>query len=138
MGVQWEIVMEANSERFSRTACRLISRLAKEVVCEAYSIPHADLLAKDRGGSQISLARQIAMYLSHIVGQLTLVEIAMQFDRQRSTISHACINVEDRRDSPVFDMQLEFMEKQMRERMRIAEQRGFFRDTPTMLEKKSV
>lgn len=130
--------MVVSSERFSRTACRLIARLAKEVVCEAYSIPHTDLLAKDRGGAQISLARQIAMYLSHIVGQLTLIEIATHFERQRSTVSHACINIEDRRDSPVFDMQMEFMEKKLRERMRIAEQRGFFRDVPMELEKKSI
>ena len=124
--------MHKSSNRFSRTACRLIARMSKEVVCEAYRIPHAALLSKDRGGVHLALARQITMYLSHVVGQLTLNEIAEHFGRDRSTVSHACINIEDRRDSPIFDLQLEHMEMLLRARIRSAEKGGAFRANPDL------
>ncbi len=102
----------------------LVARMAKEIACEAYGISLGDLNARDRGHSNIALARQCAMYLAHIVGQLTLGEVSETFDRDRSTVGHACNNVEDRRDSPMFDMQLDYMEKQLRKRIRKAEREG--------------
>ena len=66
------------------------------------------------------------MYLAHVVGQLTLNEVSEHFRRDRSTVSHACINVEDSRDSPVFEMQLDYMEHRLRERIRNAEATGLF------------
>lgn len=119
--------MAKKSDRFSDLSCKLIARMSKEIVCEAYNIPHADLLAPARGGGHLALARQTAMYLAHVVGQLSLNEIAAIFRRDRSTVSHACINMEDRRDSPVFDLQLEYMEKRLRDRIRRAEADGLFK-----------
>ena len=49
------------------------------------------------------------------------------FRRDRTTVSHACVNIEDRRDSPLFDLQLDYMEKRLRERIRGAEEVGPFR-----------
>lgn len=95
---------------------KVIARIAKEIVCEAYSIPHEDLHADKRGG-RLAIARQTAMYLAHVVGQLTLYEVAHMLGRDRTTVSHACINIEDRRDSPIFDLQMEYMEKRMRARL---------------------
>ncbi len=118
--------MGNKSDRFSGAACRLIARMAKEIVCEAYSIPHAELMAPDRRGAALAKARQTAMYLAHVVGQLTLYEVSEHFGRDRSTVSHACINVEDSRDSPVVEMQLEYMERRLRERIRNAEAAGLF------------
>ncbi len=102
---------------FSDRTCRVIARLAKEVVCEANGLPHAALLDEPRGDTHLALARQSAMYLAHVVGQLTLNEVATYFKKSRTTVSHSCTNIEDRRDSPIFDMQLEYMEKQLRERI---------------------
>ena len=102
---------------FSDKAGLIIARLAKEVVCEANGISHAALLDEPRGAAHMSLCRQIAMYLAHVVGQLTLNEVAYYFKKSRTTVSHACTNVEDRRDSPLFDVQLEFMEKRLRQRI---------------------
>lgn len=96
---------------------RIVARLAKEVICEAYGISHAALLDAPRGDVHTNLSRQIAMYLAHVVGQLTLNEVARCFNRTRTTVSQGCTNVEDRRDSPIFDLQLEFMEKKLRQRL---------------------
>ena len=109
--------MPVTTDAFSEKACRVVARLAKEVVCEAHGLPHAALLDEPRGASHLALARQSAMYLAHVVGQLTLSEVAMHFKKSRTTVSHACINVEDRRDSPIFDLQIEFMEKRLRQRI---------------------
>lgn len=109
-------------------AAKLIARMSKEIVCEAFGLPHAALLTPDRGGAALARARQIAMYLSHVIGQLTLNEVADNFLRDRSTVSHACINVEDSRDSPVLDLQIEYMERLLRERIQNAKRDGVFKD----------
>ncbi len=109
--------MPFNEDAFSGQTCRVIARLAKEVVCEANALPHAALLDEPRGDTHLALSRQIAMYLAHVVGQLTLNEVGTYFKKNRATVSHSCTNVEDRRDSPIFDLQLEFMEKQLRDRI---------------------
>ena len=50
--------------------------------------------------------RQLAMYLAHVVYGCPLQDIADIFGRNRSTVSHACALVEDRRDDPVFDAEV--------------------------------
>jgi hypothetical protein len=47
--------------------------------------------------------RQIAMYLSHVVLQISLTDIGIVFGRDRTTVGHACHVVEDRRDDTDFD-----------------------------------
>ncbi len=108
--------MAQTRDVFSDYARKIVARIAKEIVCEGYGIQHADLHSDSRE-AHLVFARQTAIYLAHIVGQLTLNEVAAIFRRGRSTISHACINIEDRRDSPVFDLQLDYMEKRMRKRL---------------------
>lgn len=109
--------MPFEKDAFSKHAQETIARLAVEVVCEAFGLASVDLRGRDRGDNRLCLARQTAMYLAHVVGQLTLSEVAENFGRARTTASHACMNIEDRRDSPVFDAQLEYMEKRLGERI---------------------
>ncbi len=128
--------MPKKSDRVSNTACKLTARMAKEIVCEAYGLPHASLMTPERRGAELARARQVAMYLAHVVGRLTLNEVAEYFGRDRSTVSHACINVEDSRESPMLEMQLEYMEKLLRERLSRASETGLFKQAP--FERKSV
>lgn len=109
--------MSLANDAFSERARKMIARLAKEVVCEGYGVSHGQLHEEPRGDNRLTLARQTAMYLAHVVGQLTLNEVAEVFSRDRSTVSHGCIHIEDRRDSPIFDAQVEYMEKRLRERI---------------------
>lgn len=118
----------------------MIARLAREVACEGFNISHSELVGRSRSGS-LPLARQTAMYLAHVVGQLTLNDVAVLFGRDRTTVSHACVNIEDRRDSPLFDLQLDYMEKRLRERIHNAEEAGLFdrfAPPPSALEQKSA
>lgn len=109
--------MSFSEDVFSDHACSVIARLSKEVVYEAHAIPHALLLDEPRGDTQTNVARQIAIYLAHVVGQLTQNEVARHFNRSRATVSHSRTNIEDRRDSPIFDLQLAYMEKRLRQRI---------------------
>jgi hypothetical protein len=70
----------------------------------------AEFQRHSRGKADICLARQIAMYLLHTVFSCPYHEVAEFFRRDRTTVSHACKLVEDLRDEPEFDRQMERME----------------------------
>lgn len=52
----------------------------------------------------------MAMYLAHVGGGLSLREVGLLFARDRTTVAHACAAVEDRRDDPLLDRCLTFLE----------------------------
>ena len=70
------------------------------------------------------------MYLAHVIGGLPLNDVAAEFARDRSTVSHACINIEDGRDSPIIEIQLEYMERRLRERIEAGEAAGVLKSRP--------
>lgn len=61
--------------------------------------------------AHIARARQLAMYLLHVVAGRTMAEIGDWFGRDRTTVSHACQRVEDRRDCPEFDADVTRLEQ---------------------------
>ena len=61
-------------------------------------------------GQEVALARQVAMYLAHVVCGLTLTDTGRLFGRDRTTVAHACCVIEDRRDDPLFDRALDLLE----------------------------
>ncbi len=68
------------------------------------------IFGRTRGSAQNALARQVAMYLSHVALGATLTETARRFGRDRTTVAHACRQIEDRRDDPGFDALLTALE----------------------------
>ncbi|WP_411816223.1 helix-turn-helix domain-containing protein [Hyphococcus sp. DH-69] len=130
--------MARKTNRFSQSANRLTARMAKEIVCEAYGFPHSALVSTMRGEALHARARQVAMYLAHVVGQLSLNEVAEHFSRDRSTVSHACVSIEDSRDSPIIDLQIEYMEKRFRQRLRDGARQGLFKQSVPVVEHKAV
>lgn len=56
-------------------------------------------------------ARQIAMYVCHVVLRLSLSQIGRAFGRDRTTVGHACHVVEDRRDDPAFEAFVSALER---------------------------
>jgi chromosomal replication initiation ATPase DnaA len=62
-----------------------------------------------RGVRDIAEARQVAMYLAHVCCGMTLTEVGAMFGRDRTTVSHACLKVEYRRDDPNFDRALDLL-----------------------------
>lgn len=112
----------------------LIAQEAIEIACDAWKVSVFDLKARNRRRAHVSCARQIAMYLAHVVGQLSLGEISEAFERDRTTVGYSCHIVEDRRDSPIFDRQIETLEMEMRARMETLFARYNLHGSPSSLQ----
>ena len=80
-------------------ACRIVRQLALEMTALASDRP----LWRRDGRRSTCHVRQIAMYVCHVVLRLSLSDIGAAFGRDRTTVSHACNVVEDRRDDASFD-----------------------------------
>jgi chromosomal replication initiation ATPase DnaA len=71
----------------------LVARVAKARRVSLRAVVHGG-----RGPIETALARQIAMYLLHVLLARTQGEIGLIFGRQRSTVSYACQTIEMLRD----------------------------------------
>jgi hypothetical protein len=84
------------------------------VVSAAFGVPVKDLRLPRRGRAKVALARQVAMYLSHVVLGMTLCDAGRLYSRDRTTAAHACRLVEDLRDEQRFDTLLSLLEGMVR------------------------
>jgi chromosomal replication initiation ATPase DnaA len=80
-------------------------------VATVFGVDMEDLRAPTRRSARAAFARQVAMYLAHVVCGLTLTEVGTLFKRDRTTVAHACGVVVDRRDDPEFDLRLDHLER---------------------------
>lgn len=76
-------------------------------------VPIRLLIHKSRCRTATARARQLAMYLSHVVLGRSLTEIGDAFGRDRTTVSHACAVIEDMRDDPAFDAEVTALERRL-------------------------
>lgn len=90
---------------------------ALKIAATACGVECADVAAVKRNAS-VAFARQLAMYLCHVVGDMSLRDVAAEFGRDRTTVSHACHAIEDRRECPIFDRQIDHLERDLRRRVR--------------------
>ena len=88
--------------------------IIEHVVMCVFGVPAYDLQTASRGRANVALARQTAMYLAHVGCSLSLTEVGTLFERDRTTVAHACALIEDRRDNPDFDRALELLERAVR------------------------
>ena len=72
--------------------------LVIELVSSFFEVSVESLQGRTRGAAPICQARQICMYLLHTSLSISYPEIGELFSRDRTTISHACMVVEDLRD----------------------------------------
>lgn len=84
--------------------------LIETTVGQVFNILRQDLGSTNRGPARVALARQVAMYLTHVACGLTLTDVGRLFARDRTTVAHACAVVEDLRDDAKFDRVLELVE----------------------------
>jgi chromosomal replication initiation ATPase DnaA len=82
----------------------------EHAVTQVFGIAGHDLRRATRGRAKVALARQVAMYLAHVGCGLSLTETGRLFERDRTTVAHACGIIEDRRDDPLFDRALDLLE----------------------------
>ena len=76
-----------------------------------FEVDIRELRTSTRGSQRTAFARQVAMYLAHVVCGLSFTEVGTLFARDRTTVAHACSVVEDRRDDPQLDGRLEHLER---------------------------
>jgi len=91
-----------------------LRRILEQAVAPAFDVARVELWHHTRGSAATALARQVAMYLAHVVCGLSLTEVGRLFARDRTTVAHACSLVEDRREDAPFDRALELLEGVMR------------------------
>lgn len=99
----------------TRAADAAAARLAAGVVSYALGISPELILQEVRGVTLVTHARQVAMYLCHVAFEFSLTRVALAFERDRSTVAHACHAIEDRREDSKFDDWLTGLELMLRE-----------------------
>jgi chromosomal replication initiation ATPase DnaA len=94
-----------------RPAASAVRRVIEPAVATVFEVDMEDLRAPTRGTPRAAFARQVAMYLAHVGCGATLTEVGILFERDRTTVAHACSVVEDRRDDPDLDCKIEHLER---------------------------
>lgn len=74
------------------------------------NVPIRLLVHISRCRADTARARQVAMYLAHVAKGISLTSIGAAFGRDRTTVSYACSLIEDLRDDPHFDAELDRLE----------------------------
>ena len=80
-----------------------VCRIAQELTTEMVMLVGGRLLARRDRRRTLCHVRQIAMYVCHVALQIPHDDIAGAFGRNRSTVGHACMTVEERREDAAFD-----------------------------------
>jgi chromosomal replication initiator protein len=83
-------------------------------VCAAFGVTRKELIGSSRL-RRVLVPRQVAMALAREVGGQSLPRIAMAFDRDHSTVLHACRKVEEMVED---DLQLAATVRQLRQELR--------------------
>lgn len=91
-----------------------IARLARDpntfaltrLVARARGVPTRQILSKGRGTARAAAARQLAMYLAHVLLGRAQDDVGRLFGRDPSTVCHACRVVEDLRDDPAIEAEI--------------------------------
>nr|WP_281435459.1 helix-turn-helix domain-containing protein [Sinorhizobium sp. BG8] len=80
-------------------ACRIVRQLIVEMV----QLSGERVLRRRDSRRATCHIRQIAMYVCHVILQISLSDIGLAFGKDRTTVGHACNVVEDRRDHQDYD-----------------------------------
>lgn len=101
-------VLRFNPRRADTRGWRLV-----ELVAAARGLSITALMGPDRGKAEVALARQLAMYLMHTHYSRIYAEVGRFFDRDRTTVSHACGLIEELREDVAFDDSVSRLEAQL-------------------------
>ena len=88
---------------------RVRADLAVSIAGAAIGATREEVVGNARAYRSV-LARQVAMYLLHVGGGISLGRTAAAFGRDRSTVAHAVRALELRRDQPEFDAWIQALE----------------------------
>jgi chromosomal replication initiation ATPase DnaA len=94
--------------------------LVQAAVAHVTGVSLTDLCASTRRCPRVAFARQIAMYLSHVVFHMRLSDVARAFGRDCSTVAYAFHRIEELREDPELDRTLAWLEAMLRRTARDA------------------
>ncbi|HEX8570486.1 MAG TPA: helix-turn-helix domain-containing protein [Caulobacteraceae bacterium] len=103
---------ETGWERRGRrtTQDRARAAFVTHLVALATGVPAQEILCDLRGRDKVAEARAMAMYLLHVGFALPQNRVAAAFQRDRTTISHACSKIEKLRERRDVDRTLSQLE----------------------------
>src|SRR5690606_23857078 len=87
-----------------------------KTVADATGVSRRQLMQPTRGMAHIASARQLAVYLVHVLLERSLTDVGRCFGRDRTTIAHACSRIEDQRDDgdPDYELMVSRLEDKIR------------------------
>jgi chromosomal replication initiation ATPase DnaA len=74
-----------------------------DIVSALFNVSGKELRHPGRSSLGVSRVRQIAMYATHVALGFSMREVGHGFGRDRTTVLHACHQIEDMRDDEEFD-----------------------------------
>lgn len=74
-----------------------------DIAAALFNGPSKELRQAGRTSLAVARVRQIAMYVTHVVLEVSMNEVGRGFGRDRTTVLHACHLIEDMRDDEDFD-----------------------------------
>jgi hypothetical protein len=83
----------------------------ESAVAAVFEVGIEELRAPTRRSARAAFARQVAMYLAHVGRGVSMTKVGRLFERDRTTVAHACGLIEDKRDDPDFDYRLDHLER---------------------------
>ena len=85
--------------------------VVEAAISSVTAVAVAQMRSPRRGPQRVARARQLAAYVGHVGSRVPIAEVAAALGRDRSTLSHACRAVEQRRDDPSFDAAVTLLER---------------------------
>jgi hypothetical protein len=82
------------------------------LAASVHHVAPADLALMRRGGREVVAARQLAIYLVHVVFGFERDSTARLFGRDRRTVARACAHVEDQREAAEAERTVSAIERQ--------------------------
>ncbi|MEM9028062.1 MAG: helix-turn-helix domain-containing protein [Pseudomonadota bacterium] len=82
----------------------------EKLVASAFQLDETLLRMPTRGRARVARARQVAMYLAHTACGRSLTEVGQMFERDRTTVAHACVVIEEAREDAEFDRAVDLLE----------------------------
>ncbi len=83
------------------------------LVSQHDNVPVSLIFSAARCRLGVARARQLAMYLTHVILGESLTAVGVAFGRDRTTVSYACGLIEDMRDDPHFDAKVTALEARL-------------------------
>ncbi|MCF6221624.1 MAG: chromosomal replication initiator DnaA [Robiginitomaculum sp.] len=88
-----------------------LAQLVCAIVSIEFGVPSVGLISPTKGPAHMSFARQVSMYLMHVVFQVRISNVGHAFTRDPSTASYACHLIENEREDLLFDQKLQKLEE---------------------------